>query len=64
MVAVHEPGDGGEPEARGVEARELVSGRLRDCDLAVLKDTAQDAPLADDGGFARRSVSIAMLLLL
>jgi hypothetical protein len=64
VVAVHEPGDSGEPEARSVEARELVSGRLRDCDLAVLKDTAQDAPLADNGGFARRSVSMAMLPLL
>jgi hypothetical protein len=64
VVAVHEPGDSGEPKACGVKARELVSGRLRDCDLAVLKDTAQDTPLADDSGFARRLVSMAMLPLL
>jgi hypothetical protein len=64
VVAVHELGNGGEPKARGVKARQLVSGCLCDCNLAVLRDTAQDAPLANDGGFARRLVSMAMLLLL
>jgi len=40
VVAVHKPGDGGEPEARSVKARELISSRLRNCNLAVFKDTA------------------------
>jgi hypothetical protein len=64
VVAVHKPGNSGEPKARSVKAREIVSSCLRDCNLAVLKDTAQDALLANDGGFARRLVSMAMLPLL